>query len=155
MSLAFTLNLVGYLLMLVALFFVIKAEVTDMRCPNPNCSKEECGDYGKGMAYYGSNPSETDTIPELLDKILIASKTDERTVKWRRCFILSFLIATAICLLVLNQIPPVLSFILMLFISMAVWHFSFGYYAFHHYQAAIDNINESVDILRQKTENCK
>ncbi|ALX27557.1 putative membrane protein [Golden Marseillevirus] len=154
MSGAVLFNVIGYILVLVALFFVVKAEVTDMRCPNPNCSKDECGDYGRGMAYYGSEPQETDDIPKLLDRILVASKTDERTVKWRRCFILSFLVVTGICLLVLNQVPPVLSFVLMLFISMAVWHFSFGYYAFHHYQAAMDNVNKTVDILRQKTENC-
>lgn len=154
MTPASTFNIIGYILLLIALVFVVKAEFTDIRCPNPNCPKEECGDYGKGMAYFGSDPSESDTIPQLLDKILIASKTEERTVKWRRCFILSFIIISAICILVLREIPPVVTFVLMLFIAMAVWHFSFGYYAFHHYQAAVDNINETVDILRQKTADC-
>ncbi|AHA46020.1 putative membrane protein [Insectomime virus] len=150
-----TFNIVGYILLLIALIFVVKAEMTDIHCPNPNCPKSECADYGRGMAYFGSEPEEADTIPQLLDKILIASKTEERTVKWRRCFIMSFIIISAISLLVLCQIPPVATFVLMLFIAMAVWHFSFGYYAFHHYQAAVDNITESVDILRQKTADCK
>nr|WNL49801.1 membrane protein [Marseillevirus sp.] len=147
-------NIVGYILLLFALMFVVKAEMTDIRCPNPNCPKDECADYGKGMAYFGSTPSEQDSVPQLLDKILIASKTEERTVKWRRCFILSFLIITAIWILVLQKVPSVVVFVLMLFIAMAVWHFSFGYYAFHHYQAAVDNIDEAVGILREKTEKC-
>lgn len=143
-------NVIGYILILVALVFVVKAELKDIHCPNPNCPKSECADYGNGMAYYGSTPSSSDTASKLLDKIQIAAKCDERTVKWRRCFIMSFLISVAIWLLVFGYIPSVFSFLLVLFIGMAVWHFSFGYYAFHHYQAAADNINGSVDLLRQK-----
>lgn len=148
-------NLITYVISLVILWMAYRAEWKDIHCPNVDTSSGLCQNYGGGMAYAGSRPSKKDNVPDLLDKIEIASHTEDMTVKWRRSYILAFFITIAIWFFVIypseNRLPTFYEYPLMLFIVMMIIYYSFSFYYFHHYSAPYAFIQESVEMIRQKT----
>lgn len=150
------LDLITYALTLILLWVAYKAEWKDLHCPNVDISSGLCKPYGSGMAYAGSKPNKKDNVSDLLDKIEVASHTEEMTVKWRRSYMLAFFIGLAIWFFVIypsdRRLPKFYEWGLMLFISMMIIYYSFSFYFFHHYSAPYAYIQESVDLVRQNLD---
>lgn len=162
------LNVIVYAAALFLLFMAWKAEFLDLHCPYPSASKEECCGDGCGMAYRGSKPDIHDDNHTLLDRINVASRTEERTVKWRRSYMLAWVIFILIWLAVfyreslfknseglasssgLGGWPPYHTLIIFLFITTMVIYYSYSYYEFHHYDAPMRYIRESTQLLRER-----
>ena len=148
-------DLITYVISLLILWVAYKAEWKDMHCPNVDIGSKLCGPYGAGMAYAGSRPDKKDDVGKLLDKIEIASHTEEMTVKWRRCYMIAFFITLAIWFFVIypssHRFPKFYEYTLMLFVTMMIIYYSFSFYYFHHYSAPYSFIQESVDLIRRKT----
>lgn len=145
------LNVVVYIIVAVLLYFVIRAEYLDVYCPT-QCWTDECGE-GMGMAYAGSKPEAEDTPRTSLDKILIGAKFDTRTVKWRRCFIISVLITLCIFVLILGRLPNGIELALSLIIINLLLNGIFSFYSFHHIQNVSQFVEGNVKNLEEALEN--
>lgn len=147
---------ISYILSLVLLWTAYKAEWKDLHCGSVHDSNDKCKDFGGGMAYVGSEPLNNDPNELLLSKIERASYTEELTVKWRRCYILSFFITlflwVTIMYPIVGRLPRFYEYFLMLFIVMMILYYSFSFYSFHHYEAPAQYIRKSVDILRDNLD---
>ena len=142
----------SYFLSLIFLWIAYRAEWKDLHCGSVHDSIDKCKDFGGGMAYAGSEPSNNDSVEVLLSKIEKASYTEELTVKWRRCYILSFFITLFIWLAVIypivNRLPRFYEYFLLLFINTMIIYYSFSFYSFHHYEAPAQYIRKSVELIR-------
>ncbi len=131
-----------------------KSERLDLQCPYPSAPKNRCGTFGKGMAYQGTEPEENDDVPTLLNKVEKATYTEELTVKWRRSYIIAFLISLFVWGLVVypvcNAPPTGAQWVLTLLIAYFLIYFSFSFYYFHHYYSPINFTRESINLIRNK-----
>jgi len=143
-----------YIVTLGVLWMAYKSERLDLQCPYPSASKDKCGTFGRGMAYQGTEPNSDDTVPALLDKIEKATYTEELTVKWRKSYILAFLISLFVWLLVVypisGKLPSAAQWMLMLLIGYLFIYFSHSFYYFHHYYSPICFTRESINMIRNK-----
>lgn len=141
-------SIVACVILLCILIYTIRMEKADLMCPNIHCESSECYE-GNGKAYFGSKPETADSNTVLLDKIMIAAHADKVTVKWRRSYILAFIITCLLYLLVHRRVPEIYESVLSIVFIMIVFYFSFSYYEYHHLQHATDNLTKCVDILKE------
>lgn len=148
------LTIIVYALSLFLLVRAAQAEHLDLNCPYPNSKPNECCGDGCGMAYRGSKPYHDDDLNTLFRKIKIATRTEERTVKWRRSYMLAWIILILVWLTIFyptyQKLPDYSTLIMFLFIATMVIYYSYSYYQFHHYDAPYRYIRESVDIIKNK-----
>ncbi len=149
-----TITLIVYLITLVMLWMAYKSERLDLQCPYPSAPKSKCGTFGKGMAYQGTEPHKDDQVPQLLNKIEKATYTEELTVKWRRAYIIAFLISVSVWLLVVyplcDGLPNGAQWVLTLLIAYFFIYFSFSFYYFHHYYSPTNFTRESINMIRNE-----
>jgi len=146
-----TLNVLMYLLIFGAAIIVAVIESRDWRCTNSYDLLSGC-DKGEGMPYRGSKPSDSDNYNELLSKISLAAKSEKRSIKWRRAFVLATTIATLIFVLVVTpaSLPEWTKFYLAVIIGAAVMYYNFNYYSYHLYREPQINIDDAVLLLKNK-----
>ena len=140
-----------YVLMFAAAVYVWKIEHIDVHCPNFNATTQECEEQG-GMAFSGSKPKESDDCKTLINKIRKGAGAEQRSIKWRRSFILSVAIMLIANILVLTpgSLPDWKTFYLSVFISFGVLFASYVYYSYHVYGLAEQWMENSIDELEQK-----
>ena len=146
-----TLGVVMYALIFAAAIYMWKVEHIDVHCPNFNSTAEQCESEG-GMAFSGSRPSDTDDCQTLIRKIRKGAGAEQRSIKWRRSFLLSVAIMLIASLLVLTpgRLPDWKTFYLSVLISFAVIFGSYVYYSYHVYGLAEQWMDKSLDELEQK-----
>ena len=146
-----TLNVAMYLLIFAAAIYVWKVEHIDVHCPNFNSSQEQCESEG-GMAFSGSRPTDSDDCQTLIRKIRKGVGAEQRSIKWRRSFLLSVAIMLVASILVITpgRLPDWKTFYLSVLISFAVLFGSYVYYSYHIYGRAEQWAKDAIDELETK-----
>jgi hypothetical protein len=146
-----TVNVLMYILLFGAVIVVHLIERRDWECTNPYKLLEECHE-GNGMPYNGSKPTQTDGCKDLLKKINIAAGAEQKSIKWRRSFILSVIICILVFGLVVmpGNLPYWPYMYAAIIISTFVLYFNFNYYSFHRYNRPTEYIKESIALLFEK-----
>ncbi len=145
-------DIVVYVILIIFLVFAIKSEKLDLFCPKDkkkyDC--EACGD-GKGKYYIDGKYEEDDDVDKILLKIEWLSEYNEKTVKWRRVYILSFFSVVLYSLLTGTLSSGKKA--LLLFLSMfIIFYSSFSYYYFHFEKFPEHYIKNNIYHLRKKLE---
>ena len=112
----------------------------------------ECKDYDNknGKAVKGTESSPDDSTEKVLDTIDFATDYQNRFVKWRILLLLSIFASVLIWFLLYKKLIPEWEMIfvtIMLFVIMAS---AVGYYKFHLDDHVMQNIRNSVNILRKR-----
>jgi hypothetical protein len=126
----FSVNIIMYALIFLAAFFVNYVERKDLWC-NGTYS-DDCGE-DRGMPFWDTKPNGHDTCSSLISKIKRITSAEERTIKWRRAFILAVGLSFGVWILVATPgcLPPWNKFYLSVIIMFAVLYFFFNYYSYH------------------------
>lgn len=145
-----TLNTYMYILLAIFLLAVYLIEKRDWTCMNSYDLTDACI-KGDGMPYRGSRPLETDSPKELLQKINIASRTEQNSIKWRRAFILSCSIMFLVYILLItpSSLPHWTTFYLATITGFSVLYFSFNYYSYHRFKKPGEYIRLSTKYLKK------
>jgi len=147
----FNLNTLMYIIILLGLLLVHRIEQNDWHCHNAYQFWERCRP-AEGMPYRGSTPAEQDTTSVLLDKIDNAAGAEDKSIKWRRSFIMAVICSFMIFGLVVTpgSLPMWYTFYLTVFIITGMWYFHFSNYSYHKFKSAEHNVNKATEILRQR-----
>jgi hypothetical protein len=139
-----------YAIIAIAVVLIFYIENRDWRCSNSYSVWEKC-ENNDGMAFRGSKPNESDSPIELLNKIDIASNTYQKSIKWRRAFVISVGIAFLSFILVITpgKLPIWTTFYLVIMIGWFLLYTNFYNYEFHKYNLPKEYIKESTEILRK------
>jgi len=148
----FNLNTLMYIIMLLGLFLVHRIEQNDWNCNNAYQFWQSCKP-DEAMPYRGSTPSESDSNDVLLDKIDNAAGVEDKSIKWRRSFIMAAICSFMIFALVITpgSLPEWYTFYLTVFIITGMWYFHFSNYSYHKFKPAEHNVNKATNLLRQRT----
>lgn len=84
------LTILIYLLIAILIFFLLNREYYDLYCDG--YGSNHCG-YGKGRPYVDGRVFDSDDIDTILDKIVISSKYEYRTITWRLNLIISLVLS--------------------------------------------------------------
>lgn len=145
-------NIIIYTIVIYIIIFAIRSEKLDLFCPK-EYSKEydckECGD-GKGKYYIDGKGNLSDSPSVLLDKIILVSKYQENTVKWRRSIVLAFIICILFSLLVLRRFMEGYELVISMFTIFIIIYQSYSYYQFHYDRYPEFYIKKNVEYLRKK-----
>lgn len=144
-------NTLMYILLLVMLFVVHRVEQNDWECSNAYEWWEKCVP-DEGMPYRGSTPNKSDSADTLLNKINIAAGVEDKSIKWRRSFIMAVICSFLIFVLVITPgtLPVWYTFYLTVFLLSGSWYFHFANYSYHKFKPAEQNIYDSTSLLREK-----
>ncbi len=137
-----------YIILAIVLLYALYKERQALGCGNFFEGKD-C-DNINGKAVKGTTPYPNDSSEELFDKIELAAGYQERFVKWRLFLIVSFLATMLIWFIIYKRFPTeweLITAMLILFFAMSS---ASGFYKFHLYNYVKRNINESVEILRER-----
>jgi Ca2+/Na+ antiporter len=85
-------------------------------------------------------------------KIDIAASAEQKSIKWRRSFILSVVICVLVFVLVVmhGNLPYWPYMYAAVIISTFVLYFNFNYYSYHYYNRPTENIKKSTELLFEK-----
>jgi len=146
MNYSFVLILVIFI---IALWFAVTSERLDVSCPNNKYEKGKCGD-GKSKLYIQGIGTVKDSVEELLNKTSSMTHTSIKIVKWRRSFILTFVIMLMSILLIFKRQLNCDEFILFFFIVFVPIYFSYTFYAQHFDRFPAEFMNKNIALIRKK-----
>lgn len=130
------------------LWFAVRAEVRDVRCPSlPGETPESCA-LGADIAFQGSRPRPGDPPGVLLDKIVDAAKGIERSIVWRKSLIGAIAIALLFFGIVIRRVPPWQEFYITCLLAFVVNVQIANFYKHHVYRQGIRNTEKAVKQLR-------
>ncbi len=143
------LNFWMYIVIIAFTLWILSVEDRDWRCSDPSPLKE-C--TGEGMPIRGSKPSDEDDCNTLLNKVDLASETEKRSIKWRRSFVTSIIIATLLFALVINpgKLPIWTTFYLAVIVIFVIIYTQLNWYTFHRFNISEEYIKESTSLIREK-----
>nr|QBK86624.1 MAG: 3 transmembrane helices protein [Marseillevirus LCMAC102] len=140
-----------YVIVVIIILYAVYKERQALGC-SYFFNGKDC-DNSNGKAVEGSHPFTTDNTSEILDKIKYAAAYQDRFVKWRSFLIVSFLMTGLIWFIIYKKMPSeweLVVFLMVLFLGMSL---STNFYRFHLSNHIEHNIDESVEILRQRLNN--
>ena len=151
MDLPLTLNIIMYILIFAFTIFAWRTEHIDVHCPSFTSSREECASQG-GMSFSGTKPDPSDSCRALMEKIRKAAGAEQRSIKWRRAFLLSVAIMGAVWVLVgtPGSLPDWKPFYISVLLSFAVLFGSYTYYSYHVYGLAEKWVGDALDEMERK-----
>ena len=114
-----------------------------------NPDSKEVGD-GHSRSYIYGKYSKGDGLNEMLDKLDYLSTYEERTIKWRRAFICSFISSLLIILLTFESFPKGKNYFIMIFISFIIFLESFYLYDYHYNRYPVNFTKQILNKLKSK-----
>ncbi len=153
-------DVILYVFLIFIFWFAFKSEKLDLFCPT-NCENsgkteritefcgEKCGD-GKGKYYVDGIGNENDKVEKLLEKIEWLSDFDTKTTKWRRAYMLAFLIALLSLMISLKTFPSGEQLIVSIIIAFIVIYISFSYYNYHYERYPVYYTKKNIEHIRKK-----
>lgn len=106
-------------------------------------------DNANGKAVKGTAPLSTDPPGVLLNKIDYAAAYQNRFVKWRAVFIVSFCTAMLLWFVVYKRIPSEWELVVVMTVLFVTMFMATSFYRFHLYDHINENIDASTNLLRQ------
>jgi predicted membrane channel-forming protein YqfA (hemolysin III family) len=103
------------------------------------------------MPFYGTAPTDTDTIKQLGEKIVKAANSENEAIKWRKAFILSVIIAGFIWVLAAASLPSWQIFYTSVFLGSLILYFTSNYYDYHIFATPRKHIADAVDKIVAKS----
>ncbi len=140
-----------YVIVVIILLYAVYKERQSLGC-GYFFNGKDC-DNSNGKAIEGSKPFKTDNTLKLLDKIEYAAAYQDRFVKWRAFLIVSFLMIGLIWFIIYKRFPSEWELIVLLMVLFLGMSLATNFYRFHLYNHVENNIDESVEILRQRLNN--
>jgi hypothetical protein len=153
---------VAYLGLLGFTLFIWSVEHKDIRCPNFEAPEQEC-DLRGGMAFSDTRPINTDSCQQLFEKIYKAAGTEQRSIKWRKAFVLAvgitfvgfILLYSSTCTKPIGMIaginiPGWQTLYLTVLLTFVILMGTFTYYSYHVYGAAESWEMQALDMLKSK-----
>lgn len=139
---------------------VFRIEYIDVRCPQLDSDWKTCETEG-GMCFAHTQPNESDTCDQLLDKLNRASGAEQCTIKWRRSFFLSVAIMSIMWLIVgciqsHNDggsgftLPSWGIFYVSVAVSYIILLNTFNYYSYHIFGKAEEWMKKGISMLKQR-----
>ncbi len=110
---------------------------------------EKC-DNENGVAVVGTVPNASDSKDVLLKKISKAGNYTSRFVTWRKTIVIAFIAIAAIWGLILKRIPSGWELLLGMTLIFVIITSVEGFYKYHLYDIVAKNVDDSVDLLRNK-----
>ena len=144
-------QVVMYIIIFIFAFYALNKELSVWKC-NPIYSKiTDCQGTGD-IDYRNSKPSQEDNCSELLKKVKTSSSVFIDSNKWRRSFVLSFVIVLLLFVLVItpSKLPDWNLFYASVIIGFTVIYLSFSYYEAHIYNIPQEYVNESIRMIEEK-----
>ncbi len=136
-----------YVVLIGFTLYMMRLERKDWECPSPHSPTEECN--GNGMPLRDSKSQSGDTCQKLTERINKAAGAERKSIKWRRSLAISVGIMFAVYILVIGALPKWTQFYLSVIVSFVIIKFQFGWYSYHRFKLAEENIYESVDKLQE------
>ncbi len=137
-----------YIIVTIVILYALYKERQALGCSNFFDGKD-C-DNINGKAVKGTTPFSGDSSEELLDKIELGARYQERFVKWRAFLIVSFLATLLIWFVLYKKFPnewELITVMLILFFAMSS---ASSFYTFHLYNYVKRNIGDSAEMLRER-----
>ena len=135
-----------YVLIFIFIAYTLFKERQSLGCPDIPTG-EDC-DNANSKVVKGTSPSNTDSVPQLLDKIKFAASYNDRDVVWRRCVIYAFLSTIIYAYIIYAGFPSEYHLFCGILIIGGVFYFSYSFYKFHMRDYIKDNIYNSYDIFK-------
>lgn len=110
-------DLVIYVIVILILIVVIRAELHDVCCGD--IERNQCG-IGKGRVYYPYKPSEDDNCDTLIYKIQQTARYEINSIHWRRSVITAVFISFISLYVLENKIPSAIRFLTVLVIAFII-----------------------------------
>ena len=137
-----------YIIVFIVLLYALYKERQALGCGNFFKGKDCNNANGKAVLGTASLPS--DSTSEILDKIKYAADFDSRFVKWRAFLLISFCATVFLWFVIFKRFPPEWELLIMLLILFTTLSLAAGFYRFHLYNFVEQNIDGSVEILRNR-----
>lgn len=135
----------------VALVYAIYKEHQSLGCEELFRGKDCFLDENRnGKAVIGTVPQETDGNEEILDKIDLAADYDNRFVKWRAFFIISFVATMLLFFVTFKRVPTEWELMLGIIVVFLCFLSYSSFYQFHLKNLISENIHEGTGILRKR-----
>ena len=146
-----SIDVVMYAILLLSVGFIGWVEKQDLSCPDVFSPESQCAE-GKGMPFRGTEPRQEDDCNTLLDKAEKASGVEERSIKWRRSFVLGAVISFLFWILIATPgcLPSWEKMYMSVIICFATLYFSMNFFAYHTVKKAASYAKVSVSEIRNK-----
>jgi hypothetical protein len=153
-------DVVMYILLFAALLYFWYIERKDTHCPTLTASEAECKSEG-GMCFSHTRPLPTDSCDTLYQKLHKAVGAEQASVKWRRAFVLSTLIALVVWGLIVipfgggkGTVYGILPDWKLMYLSVMIGYVillgSFMYYSYHVFGVAETWMRDTIAQLQKQ-----
>jgi len=137
-----------YILFVVFILFALYKERQALGCPDIPDGRD-C-DNSNGKAVAGTKAYEDMSTEQILGKIEYASHYQDRWVKWRTSFIVAVLATFMIIYLMYQRVPTEKELAIYTIVLVMAITLTSGFYRFHLSDHVTRNIDEAVNILRNR-----
>ena len=150
----FFIRIISMLLYVAILLFVIYTlykERVDLGCPTDPigtaCNNRDI------RVVKDTEPKATDTLATLYKKIDDAANFSSRWVTWRLSIIVSVVCVFLIYYISFQRIPTEVELLIGILVISSVVYFTINYYIYHYVDMVRDNIENGIDMVRNKCGN--
>jgi hypothetical protein len=143
---------VFYIFIVILVYIIGGNEFMDIFNPNGVSGKGKCADgHGKNIYFPKSNgKADINTILKNMSKL---SKYPNKTIKWRRCLLISILIIMVSQCVTTNTLPSVKNFLILLAITYLILKSIFSLYQTHYHDWATLYMEQNIRKIRRHLKN--